>query len=62
MAGGYGLENRPALGGQTMNVVFDELLHVGLAFDEKLPANARELVRPAFRHIEGELPDVLFAD
>jgi hypothetical protein len=56
------LENRPALGRQAMNVVANEFLHVGLAFDEERPANAREFVRPALRHIQSELPDVLFAD
>ena len=54
-------DNCFALRGQSPNLIADEFLQIGFTPDEEFPADTRELMRPAFRHVEGELPDKLFA-
>src|SRR6266567_6715562 len=55
-------ENGFAFGGQSLNVMTNELLQVRFALDEELATDPGELVCPGFGHVQGELFDVLFAD
>jgi hypothetical protein len=43
----------------TLHFRSDECLELAFTLQEEVAANPRELVRPVFRHIESELPDLL---
>src|SRR5512139_2860673 len=53
------LQDGLSFGGQPVHVIPDKGLCVSLALDEELTADPSELVRPAFRHLQGKLLHLL---